>query len=107
MITDTEIIEAIRELNAEIYDKTADENISFEANFNGTSAAVLFLGNRIWFGDEDERIHDEVTDTFEPLIEFLHRKAVEEIAKITELGILLADVLATIDSVLPKDVMAG
>jgi len=92
MLTDTEIIEAIRELNAEIYDKLSEEYIAFEANFNGTSAAVMFLGNRIWFEDEDERTYDEEADTHEPLIDFLRRNAVEEIAKITELGILWSNV---------------
>lgn len=88
MLTDTEIIEAVRELNAEIYDKLAEEYIAFEAAFNGTSAVVMFMGNRIWFADEDSRTYDEETDTYEPLIDYLRRIAVEEIAKITEFGIL-------------------
>jgi hypothetical protein len=92
MLTNTEIIEAIRELNAEIYEKLTEEHIVFEARFIGTSFVVMFMDNRIWFEDEDERTYNEDTDTHEPLIGFLRRKAVEEIEKLTALSALWSNV---------------
>lgn len=87
-LTDNDIIETISELNQEIYDTLQDGSILFEASFTGTTAVVLFLGNRIWFEDEDERELDATKVLYEPLIDFLRRTAAKEIQRIQVLATL-------------------
>lgn len=91
MLTDFEIIDAVRELNAESdADGTLDSS-PFEVRFDGSSCAITFLGNRIWLGDEDERNYDEKTDTYEPIINCLRRWSAEEIGKLTKITAVWAE----------------
>lgn len=79
-MNDTEIIEAVRELNSEIYELAGSEYAAFSATFNGTYAFIDFLGNTIWREDEDERgYYDEAEENRETLTDFLRRNSVEEI----------------------------
>lgn len=82
MTLDEEIINAVRILNAEIYDNTKIEYITFGVRTDGLTFCVDFLGNRIWSDDDDDRHYDEESDEHEPLLNFLRRQAIAEIRKI-------------------------
>jgi hypothetical protein len=84
----TDIVAIVSQLNGEIFEKLGEEFDAFDAKFNGTSSVVDFLGNRVWFSEEDERTYDEASDSYEPLIDFLRRSAAEESAKIAEIAAL-------------------
>lgn len=85
MSTDQEIIDAVRELNAEIYDRTKLEYVGFKANTDGMTFGVEFVGICIWNDDDDERAFDEEKNEYEPLVPFLRRRAIEEIAKLSSI----------------------
>ena len=85
MSTDQEIIDAVRELNAEIYDRTKLEYVGFKANTDGMTFGVEFVGICIWNDDDDERAFDEEKNEYEPLVPFLRRRAIEEILKLSSI----------------------
>lgn len=83
MTTDQEIIEAVRELNAEIYERSKLECHTFKAETDGQTFGVEFAGVCIWNDDDDDREFDESKDEHEPLVPFLRRRAIEEIGKLS------------------------
>jgi len=85
MSTDQEIIEAVRELNAEIYDRSKLEYIGFKADTDGMTFGVEFAGVCTWNDDDDERDFDEEKNEHEPLVPFLRRRAIEEISKLSSI----------------------
>lgn len=85
MSTDQEIIDAVRELNAEIYDRSKLEYVGFKANTDGMTFGVEFVGICIWNDDDDERAFDEEKNEYEPLVPFLRRRAIEEILKLSSI----------------------
>jgi hypothetical protein len=82
---DEDIIQAVREINSDIYEKTKIEYICMEYRSNGTTSAVMFLGQCIWTASDDMREYIDDGDTQEPLIDFLTREAREEVHKLTSL----------------------
>jgi hypothetical protein len=84
-MNDQEIIDAVRELNAEIYNRAGIEYVSFSAKTDGITFIVEFAGIRIWNDDDDERTFDEEKLKYEPLVPFLRRRAIEEISKLASI----------------------
>ncbi len=86
MLANTDVIDAVQELNSRIYEKLDEPYYAFEARFDGDYTYVYFLGNCIWNSDEDMRdVIDEEEDIREPLIDFLGREAAHEITKLAQL----------------------
>lgn len=83
MTTDQEIIEAVCELNAEIYERSKLEYVGFKADTDGMTFCVEFAGVCIWNDDDDDREFDEDANKYEPLVPFLRRRAIEEIGKLS------------------------
>ncbi len=85
-----DIIAAVSDLNQKIFDLTDREDIRLTATFDGTSAYIEFLGKCIWNEDEDERIYDEVEDSYQSLPDYLMDRITCEIANLHELSGVLA-----------------
>lgn len=61
MINDADILEAVRELNAELYTRTNDERMQLYVGFGINPhkiATVTLLGTLIWDSSKDSRIVD-------------------------------------------------
>jgi hypothetical protein len=85
MSTDQEIIEAVRELNAEIYEKSKLEYVNFYAKTDGQTWIVMFADVCLWNDDDDDRGQDPETEEYEPLVPFLRRRAIDEISKLSSI----------------------
>jgi hypothetical protein len=81
-----EIIEAIADLNCEIYDQIENDYIYLEYSTNSFSDIIDFLGIQIWNSENDERRYiDEENDVKEDLEIYLRKeinKIIDELQKI-------------------------
>lgn len=85
MTTDQETIDAIRELNAEIYDRSKLEYVNFYAKTDGQTWIIMFADICLWNDGDDDREQDPQTEEYEPLVPFLRRRAAEEISKLSSI----------------------
>ena len=69
-----EIFDIVDSLN-EIWWDNQDDNVPFELSYRCGSMIISFMGQRIWFEDEDEREFIENKNDYEPLQPFLEKKA--------------------------------
>ena len=85
MTSDQEIIDAIRELNAEIYDRSKLECVNFYAKTDGQTWTIMFADICLWNDDDDDWEQDLHIEEYEPLVPFLRRRATEEISKLSSI----------------------
>lgn len=82
-----EFLEAIDDLNQEIYEKFGD-NYHYERQFNYTTDGYVDIVNfgeiMIWNSEMDEREWIEEKNDYEPLKPFLKRMLLQEIDKLIE-----------------------
>ncbi len=86
-MTPEEIIDIISKLNMEIWEAIGleYEGAVFEYKSVGYTSLVEFLGNRIWFEDEDEREFQGDLDDYEPLEPYLRREAKKVIESLNKI----------------------
>lgn len=75
-----EAIEAMEQVNEDIYNMLGvDEFPSIIAETSGSSIALTFAGETIWYDDDDDRQFIEDKNDYEPLVPFLKRKIMKVI----------------------------
>jgi len=72
---DRGIIFIIEKLNTEMHASGQFDDLEFlEYRSNGYSEIILFVGQRIWSSEDDERIYNDDDDSYEDLEIFLRRR---------------------------------
>lgn len=79
---DEDVIRAVREINADIYEKTQSEYIHMEYRSDGTANSVMFLGQCLWDDDDDMRKWLDDGYNQETLLDCLKREGQAEIEKL-------------------------
>lgn len=84
-----EVLDAVNDINQVIYETNGEFNCNAEEEVqittNGTEVIITYLGQTIWFSDDDERIYHEDTDQYENMLTYLKRKCIKLIDKLTPL----------------------
>ena len=86
-----EAIKVIELLNEEIYDVIMNEDMApFELRSIGHANMITFLDIRIWSSEEDEReyIDEPQCEIYEPIEQYLRRKAQEIVNRIKKIKLL-------------------
>lgn len=84
-MNDQQVIDAVRVINAEIYDVTRSHWIMMEARSDGLTNMVMFLGRRIWDDDDDDRPYADNGVDHIPLTDHLRQEMREQIRELLPL----------------------
>jgi hypothetical protein len=87
-LNEKEVVDLILDLNCFLHDSwngNAEETPFFQLSSRGDTFIIEFLGIYIFGSDQDDRIHYESTDTYEPFKEYLLRKAESIINSLNEI----------------------
>ena len=78
-----EIIEAISQINHEIYESSQIDDWTYVTLVSdGDECVVEFMGNHIWCSADDSREYDAITDDYEPLEPFLRTLCKNELRRL-------------------------
>lgn len=69
-----EYIDAINELNYDLYERFGEVDNQFNYSTDGNVDVIKFGGIILWHSEDDDREFDESTDNYEPIIPFIKRK---------------------------------
>ena len=73
-MTMDEMLEIVRELNTDLYDRCRFVQEGFSFSTDGNTDVVSFNGMHIWDSDTDERDYIDGDDDYEPLLPFLKKE---------------------------------
>lgn len=79
-----ELIDIVRELNNELFDK-GEEELSFTFLTDGFSEYIMFNDHMIWNSDDDDRNYDHETNDYEPLLPHLKKHFNHYVNRLNEL----------------------
>ena len=82
----SEFLEAVDDLNQELYEKVGEIGAEFSYTTNGYCDIINFGEIMIWNSEMDEREWIEEKDDYEPLKPFLKRMLSQEIEKLIEVN---------------------